>query len=500
VLGGWSFILPAPSFPWAAEFIPDSEAPSLYSPAMLLTLTTTHQPATDLGYLLHKNPARVQSLDLTFGKAHLFYPEATAELCTVALLVEVDPVGLVRKRRGPRGEGGALEQYVNDRPYAASSFLSVAMAEAFSSALAGKSKERPELVDTPLPLRVGLPALPCRGGEEFLRKLFEPLGYTLTARRLPLDENFPDWGDSSYFRVELEAVLPVQKLLSHLYVLVPVLDNDKHYWVGDDEVEKLLRHGEGWLGAHPEREAITRRYLKHQRGLVDDALSQLVEESEPDPDAAAEAYALEEEVIERSVSLNEQRLGSVLAALKVAGAARVLDLGCGEGRLLQALLKEKQFSEIVGMDVSHRALEMARDRLRYDRLPPMQKDRLRLLHGSLIYRDARLAGFDAAAVVEVIEHLDAPRLAAFERVLFECAKPKTVVLTTPNSEYNVKWETLPAGKFRHRDHRFEWTRAEFRAWADRVSGRFGYAARFLPVGPEDAVAGAPTQMAVFEAK
>ncbi|HTG45784.1 MAG TPA: 3' terminal RNA ribose 2'-O-methyltransferase Hen1 [Verrucomicrobiae bacterium] len=461
-------------------------------------MTTTHQPATDLGYLLRKNPARLQSFSLAFGQAHVFYPEATAERCTVALLVEVDPVGLVRKRRGPSGEGGALEQYVNDRPYAASSFLSVALADVFGSALSGRSKERPELADAPLPLSVTISALPCRGGEEFLRKLFEPLGYIVSARRLPLDENFPDWGESAYHRVELEARLPLQQLLSHLYVLVPVLDNDKHYWVGDDEVNKLLRHGEGWLAGHPEREAITRRYLKHQRGLVDDALAQLGDESEPDPDTAAAAHALEEEAIERSISLNEQRLGAVLAALKNTGAARVLDLGCGEGRLLQALLKEKQFAEIVGLDVSHRVLELAHDRLRYDRLPPAQKERLRLLHGSLIYRDQRLAGFDAAAVVEVIEHLDAPRLAAFERVLFECAQPKTVVITTPNREYNVKWETLPAGKFRHRDHRFEWTRAEFQTWANGVATRFGYTARFLPVGPDDAAVGSPTQMGVLE--
>jgi 3' terminal RNA ribose 2'-O-methyltransferase Hen1 len=464
---------------------------------MLLTLTTTHSPATDLGFLLRKNPARSQSFDLSFGRAHVFYPEATPERCTVALLVEIDPVGLVRNRRGPSGEGGALEQYVNDRPYAASSFLSVAIAEVFGSALSGKSKERPDLADIPLPLRVTLSALPCRGGQEFLRKLFEPLGYTVSAHQMPLDENFPDWGESAYHRVELNASLPLQKLLSHLYVLVPVLDNDKHYWVGDDEVEKLLRHGEGWLAMHPECEAITRRYLKHQRSLVDDALAQLADESTPDPDATAEAHALEEEAIESAISLNEQRLGSVLAALKASGASRVLDLGCGEGRLLQALLKEKQFSEIVGMDVSHRALEIAHDRLRYDRLPPVQKARLRLLHGSLIYRDQRLGGFDAAAVVEVIEHLDQPRLAAFERVLFECAKPKHIVITTPNREYNVKWETLPAGKYRHRDHRFEWTRAEFQEWANRAAARFGYNVRFLPVGPEDAMAGSPTQMGIF---
>ena len=465
---------------------------------MLLTLTTTHQPATDLGFLLRKNPARVQAFELTFGRAHVFYPEATAERCTVALLVEVDPVGLVRNRRGPAGEGGALEQYVNDRPYAASSFLSVAIAEVFGTALSGNCKEKPELAEAALPFRVILPALPCRGGGVFLRQLFEPLGYRVTATRLPLDERFPDWGESAYHRVELEVRLPLQQLLSHLYVLVPVLDNDKHYWVSDSEVEKLMRHGEGWLAAHPERENIARRYLKHQRSLVDDAMSQLADESGTDPDGAAEVQAQEEAAIEKGISLNEQRLGSVLAVLKASGATRVLDLGCGEGRLLQALLKERQFTEITGLDVSHRALESARDRLHFERMPSLQKERLRLLHGSLIYRDRRLEGFGAAAVVEVIEHLDPPRLAAFERVLFGCAQPGTVVITTPNREYNGKWETLPAGKFRHRDHRFEWTRAEFQEWANRVATDTGYQVRFLPVGPEDAVVGAPTQMGVFE--
>ncbi len=464
---------------------------------MFLTITSTHENATDLGFLLRKNPARAQSFDLTFGKAHVFYPEASPERCTAALLVEVDPIALVRGRRGPSGEGRALEQYVNDRPYVASSFLSVAIAEVFGSALSGGCKEKPELADLPLPLKVTSPALPCRGGETFLRQLFEPLGYEVTARRLMLDAQFPEWGESACFQIELAARLPLHSLLSHLYVLVPVLDNDKHYWVGDDEVQKLLRHGGGWLATHPQRDQITRRYLKHRRNLIDDALTRLSADDEPDPDAAAELHAQEEEAVERQISLNEQRLGSALSILKSTEAARVLDLGCGEGRLLGLLLKEKQFTEIVGMDVSHRSLEIATERLRLDRLPAQQKERVRLLQGSLIYRDERLAGFDAAAVVEVIEHLDTPRLSAFERVLFEFARPKTVVITTPNREYNVKWETLPAGKFRHRDHRFEWTRAEFQSWAQTVASRFGYQARFLPVGPEDPAVGSPTQMGVF---
>ena len=464
---------------------------------MLLTITTTHQPAIDLGYLLHKNPAHLHTFPLAFGQAHVFYPEADADRCTAALLLDVDPVGLVRNRRGPSGEGGTLDQYVNDRPYVASSFLSVAISRVLGSALGGRSKHRPDLAQTKIPLQARISVLPCRGGENFLRRLFEPLGYEVVAERHPLDESFPEWGDSSYFTVQLTGEVRLQDLLTHLYVLVPVLDNEKHYWVGNDEVEKLLRHGSGWLSSHPEREEITRRYLKYRRDLAREALARLTEDEAPDVDVTEAIHDSEEEAVERTVNLNEQRLNTVLAALKSANAKRVLDLGCGEGKLLRALLADRAFDEIVGVDVSHRSLEMAHERLRLERMPDRQRQRIKLIHGSLMYRDKRLFGFDGAAVVEVIEHLDEPRLAAFERVLFEFAKPATVVLTTPNVEYNARFETLPAGKFRHKDHRFEWTRNEFEDWANAIANRFGYAVRFLPVGPEDDALGAPTQMAVF---
>ncbi|AKQ63105.1 HEN1 C-terminal domain protein [Myxococcus hansupus] len=464
---------------------------------MLLTLSTTHSPATDLGYLLHKNPERPQSFELSFGQAHVFYPEATAERTTVALLLEVDPVGLVRNRRGPPGEGGALEQYVNDRPYVASSFLSVALARTFRSAMSGDSKERPELAGQPIPLVARLAVLPCRGGEPFLRKLFEPLGYTVTATRHALDETVPDWGDSRYFTVTLEARMRVSELLTHLYVLVPVLDDDKHYWVGDEEVEKLLRHGEGWLASHPERDLIARRYLRHRRSLAREALERLAGDEAPEQAERAQVRNQEEAVLESRLSLNEQRLAAVVSVLQERGATRVVDLGCGEGKLLKALLQDRRFTDILGVDVTFRTLEIARERLNLERMPELQRRRVTLLHGSLMYRDARLAGFEAAAVVEVIEHLDPPRLAAFERVLFEFARPNTVVLTTPNAEYNVRFESLPSGAFRHRDHRFEWSRSEFETWAQRMCERFGYSVHFLPVGPVDPDVGAPTQMAVF---
>ncbi|HEX8339946.1 MAG TPA: 3' terminal RNA ribose 2'-O-methyltransferase Hen1 [Tepidisphaeraceae bacterium] len=466
---------------------------------MLLTLSTTYQPATDLGFLLYKNPAKVQTFNLNFGHAYVFYPQASENLCTAALLIDIDPVALVRNRRGPSGDGFTLEQYVNDRPYVASSFMSVAIAEVFGSALSGNSRERPALVNEKIPLTATVAVLPCGGGEALLKRLFEPLGYGVDATHHPLDENFPDWGDGPYWSLTLSGHATVHDLLTHLYVLIPVLDGDKHYWIGDDEVDKLLRHGQGWLAGHPEKEQIVNRYLKRRGHLARQALTRLLEADQQDAEETEGSQTREEEAVEQKVSLNEQRLGTVMAALRASGARRVLDLGCSGGNLLRLLLADRQFEAIVGMDVSHRALEIAADRLNFDRLPPKQRERISLLQGSLIYHDARLEGYDAAAVVEVIEHLDEPRLAAFERVLFEFARPKTIVITTPNVEYNVLFEGLPTATFRHRDHRFEWDRQQFSQWSTRVAAQYGYAVRFVPVGTVDPIHGPPTQMAIFTA-
>lgn len=467
---------------------------------MLLTLSTTHEPATDLGYLLHKHPDRVQSFPLSFGLARVFYPESGPTRCTAALLLEVDPVGLVRGKGGER----TLDQYVNDRPYAASSMLSVAIANVFGTALAGICKAKPDLVRTPIPLVAHLPSVPCRAGGDLLRALFEPLGYSVEVTTRPLEARFAEWGEAPLFGLTLRGTQLLSDLLSHLYVLIPVLDNDKHYWVGDDEVSKLLRHGEGWLAQHPQRELIARRYLKHRRHLADDALRQL-RLADGEGEEAIETDAPDdprEEAAEERLSLHEQRHGVILSALLARGAKRVIDLGCGEGKLLRELLRNRAFERIVGLDVSHRALEIAADRLHLDRLPAAARQRVELLHGSLMYRDVRMSGFDAAVLCEVIEHLDRPRLAALERVVFESARPSAVIVTTPNREFNVMWETLTAGTMRHRDHRFEWTRAEFGAWCDAVAARFGYTCETRGIGepgltPDGADVGTPTQMGVF---
>jgi 3' terminal RNA ribose 2'-O-methyltransferase Hen1 len=456
---------------------------------MLLTITTRHTPATDLGYLLHKHPAKVQEVEFGKGKAHIFYPVANEKECTCALLLDIDPVGLVRNNGTPNQF--ALEQYVNDRPYVASSLMSTAIVKAFSSAMNGKCKDKPELVDLALPLEVKLSVLPVSGGETMLYRMFDPLGYMVAATQHPLDTQFPEWGNSRYFTVTLRQTITLKTLLSHLFILIPVLDNDKHYWVNKEEVEKLLAKGKGWLESHPERELITRRYLRHQSSLTNDALALLMKDDMPE-----ELLGADPVVTKPKPGLHEARLQSVCDEILSTPVKSVVDLGCGEGKLLKLLMAYHHLTHITGMDVSSRSLEIAYRRLRIDRLPDNQRKRLRLIQGSLTYRDRRIEGFEAAALVEVIEHLDPDRLKALEKCVFGYAMPGKVVVTTPNKEWNVTF-TEDADKMRHSDHRFEWTRPEFQRWCEQVGATYGYEYAIKPLGEETGDIGAPTQMAVF---
>jgi 3' terminal RNA ribose 2'-O-methyltransferase Hen1 len=465
---------------------------------VLLTLTTSHEPATDLGFLLVKHPDRVHTFELPAGTAYVCFPEASATRCTAALLLEVDPARL----RGATRADFTLSQHVNDRPYAASSLLVGALNRAFRSALRGECPERPELARTPIPLEVRIPVV--RGGAH-AERLFAPLGWAVSLTPVPLDETRPQWGPSRYVSLTLTGTLRLADALNHLYVLLPVLDDAKHYWVAPDEVDKLLRAGGGWLAAHPSKAFITGRFLAHQRRLTDDALEQLTvrlaeadDGAEPDSvDAVAESAADEEADLAALVPLAKQRREAVLAALASRAPARVLDLGCGQGALVADLMKVPAYTELVGVDVSPRALAVAERRLRLDRLPARQRDRIRLLQSALTYTDDRLVGFDAAVLMEVIEHIDPPRLPAVAASVFGHAKPSTVVVTTPNVEHNPRYTGLPEGKLRHHDHRFEWTRAEFADWCAGVAGAYGYTVDIGGVGSPDDAAGAPTQLALF---
>lgn len=451
---------------------------------MLLTVTLRSTPAqpdaTELGYLLHKHPDRAQRFDLPVGVAHVFYPVATQQECTAALLLEVDPIAL---GHGDRGRAGG--HYVDDRPYAASSLLSVALGSVFATALRGRCDARPELAAAALPLTLRVPACPQRG-DELATRLFAPLGWQVRATAIPLDPTLPEWGDSPYVDLTLTGTMPLGEALRHLYVLIPVLAGSKHYWVGQDEVDKLLSGAGDWLGGHPERDLITARYLAGQRSYVRDATERLAEEGEA-PVSPPEA----------KVSLAARRVDAVVGALREVGARSVVDLGCGEGRLVGELLRDPAFERVIGVDVSARELERAHRRIGVERLPDSVRARLTLRQSSLTYRDREIEGVDAIVLQEVIEHVDPARLPALERSVFGHGRPGAVVVTTPNADYNPCYPSLPAGQFRHPDHRFEWGRAEFAAWCRRVEQEYGYVAQVRGVGDPDPERGAPTQLALL---
>jgi 3' terminal RNA ribose 2'-O-methyltransferase Hen1 len=457
---------------------------------MFLSIATTHRPATDLGFLLHKHPDRLHESELSFGRAYLFYPEANEERCEAALVLDVDPVRLVRGGAG--GSSGLQDQYVNDRPYAASSFLSVALSRMLRTAMGGASRERPELAASDLALEARVTPLPARGGERLVHELFEPLGWTVEAESIGEPP-------SRYISLRLHGRQRLSALLNHLYVLIPVLDDDKHYWVGRDEIEKLLQRGVGWLEQHPARELIGSRYLKHQRSLTRAALARLLPEGEEEEDTTepgAPRNAVEEQ-LEAPIRLADQRADAVIEALRIGEVATIADLGCGEGKLIARLARERWVTKLVGVDASLRSLEFAARRLKLNEAGSPPESRVVVLHGALGYRDRRWAGVDAAVLAEVVEHIDPGRLPAAQRIVFGEARPRLVIVTTPNREYNALFPRLEAGGFRHPDHRFEWTRAEFRTWAGATAEAFGYGAAFSDIGAVNTELGAPTQMAVF---
>ena len=448
---------------------------------MLLTITYQGDNASDFGYLLHKNPNRPQKFELSFGHAYVFYPEVSNTQCTAALLLDIDPIDLARGKEGSKK--GGLFDYINDRPYVCSSFMSTTIAHVFGTALAGRCDKKPELVAAEHNLKASISALPCRGDTEMIDRVFSPLGYEVHYTRELLDEKFPQWGEGCYVNLSLSRRCLLKDLLAHLYVLIPVFDRRKHYWVGVDEIDKLLSKGAGWIENHPERNFIVRRYLAGRKRLERMALERLEDgESGATEEADLEPIDQEEtEIINIKKNLNTKRLEAVVSALLSNGATSVIDLGCGEGNLLRLLQSEKSFARIAGADASVFALERAKRRLRVDTMPESLASKVALFQGSLTYRDERFCGYDAITCMEVIEHIDKNRLATFEDVLFAHARPKIIVITTPNIEYNENFDKM-SGSLRHEDHRFEWTRDEFQAWGNEAARRYGYEVIYSDVG------------------
>lgn len=453
---------------------------------MLLTINYKGENTQDIGFLFHKNPSRPQEFEMTYGKAYVFYPEVSNKSTTIALLLDINPLDLARGKE--EGEARGLFDYVNDRPYVASSFMSSTIANVFGTALSGKCKEKDELLEEKLDLTAKIHMLPCRGNKELIYKVFEPLGYKIEVQTFLSDEAFKEWGESKYINLTLSNNIRLQDLLKHIYVLIPVFDNQKHYYMGKDEVDKLLRHGESWLKEHPHSKIIIKRYFENKKSYINKVTKQIGEENGSEEN---------KKVSEEKLTLNRERLNAVVNTIKEYNGKKVLDLGCGEGRLIKLLLKDRGIEKITGVDVSISTLDRAKTKLKIHDLPEKIKGKLKIIQSSALYYDKRFLEHDTICLVEVIEHLDLSRLEALENVVFKLVHPKNIIITTPNIEYNVNYINLGENSLRHGDHRFEWTEKEFINWSNTICNKYGYKVEFKYIGEEDKNRKTPTQMGVF---
>ena len=482
---------------------------------MLLTITLTEPPATDLGFLLHKHPDRLQSFDVSAGQAHVFYPEAGEQRCTAALLLEIDPIGLVRghRRSGTGGpEAFSLAEYVNDRPYAASSMLAVALGKVFRTAMTGRCDARPDLAARALPLEIGIPALSCRGGTDLARRLLRPLGWDVQATRIPLDPELPEWGGSHYVTVQLTGRIRLADALSHLYVLLPVLDDSKHYWVDDAEIDKLLRAGGDWLATHPERELITHRYLAHQRQLTETAVARLAEVDDTEPEVLDNAVPESPD----PASTRRHRPGPRRAGAPWPSSAAKPCWPCSATPCSQAQRRPASPTSAAGRAGWSRCCWASR--------PPPGSS-------ASTCRTGRWNGPPSGCTWTPCRTASASG--------WTCCSPRSPTPTrgwpawTPRCSWrssststrrgSARWSRPcsarpgPAPSWSPRrtpsttSASRTWPRArcgtritgssgpgpQFREWAAGVAGRRGYQVRFLPVGPDDPEVGPPTQLAVF---
>lgn len=480
---------------------------------MFISIEAAGERANELSYLLHKHPDKLQSFVLSTGTAHVFYPRYEEQVCKVVLVQELDTEALAKGAKKRRASSAVedIRNYVNDRPYAANSITAQALTRVFSSAVNANATTRPELQEREWQLTIEIAALSPTTGPEVIHKLFAPLGWRIELDNIALNDANPQWGGSEYYNVTLKGSATLSQALRQVAALIPVIDDSKHYWVGEDEPAKLLRLGAGWLEEHPERKLVLRNSLAHQRELIQSyeelartsaATTGLAERAAGGSQLATSANgsirgAQELPVAPISASLWQERHEAVLGALEALGAHTVADVGCGEGKFLQRLVAQPRYSRILGSDVSAKSLERAALKINLTELSDDQRQRISLIHSSLNYRDDRLKGFEAIVLMEVIEHLETEWLEKLVQNTFGAAAPRAVIVTTPNQEYNSLYPSLSAGTMRHPDHRFEWTRAEFRSWAESVGENYGYVVDFQGIGPEDEEAGTATQMAIF---
>lgn len=446
---------------------------------MQLTIQASGDNVKAISYLLSKNPSNLYERNHKGHLVRLFYSKFTETELEVTIFVTPDPIELIKNNSNSYD----ITHYINDREFAVSSIFCSFIRSALGTALNGQPKEEHiKWVDHPFPFTFEFGPVVSTLTDEKLMNLFEPIGYEVTINRPEIEYSIPIKTKSSARYISIKGMKTLQEGLRHLFVLIPVIDNYKHYFIDEKEIEKLERYGEGWLEQHPLRDLIYRQALRFKE------IYSLVENSSKD-----------EKKIEpvKKVRLNELRYEKIVNTVSEMKPRSVVDFGSGEGKLSVQLGFVEGITEILAVEPSESASLKALER--FNKVKNKEKFvNPELLWGSLFYYDERLKDKDVIILCEVIEHIDESRLPKAMDTLLHDYQPGALIITTPNRDYNELYDMEE--HLRHNDHRFEWTRAEFRQWCTERNHGNDYELLFDGIGEEHASQGFPTQMCVFKRK
>ncbi|MCK1992095.1 3' terminal RNA ribose 2'-O-methyltransferase Hen1 [Peribacillus muralis] len=446
---------------------------------MQLTINASGNNVKAISYLLSKNPNNLYERKHKGHVVRLFYSTFTETEMEATIFVTPDPIELVKNTANSYD----ITHYINDREFAVSSIFCSLIRSALGTALNGQPKEEhAEWVNHPFSFQFDFGPVVSTLSDNQLRELFEPIGYEVSITRPDIQYSFDMKDRSSTRTVSLKGLKTLQEGLRHLFVLIPVIDNYKHYYIDEKEIDKLERYGEGWLDDHPMRDFIYRQSLRFKE------VYSIVENKKPE---------MKKDDKESKVRLNDLRYEKIFDTVSQMHPSSVVDFGSGEGKLSVRLGFIEGVKEILAVEPSQSATLKALGR--FDKVKDKEKFVIpKPLWGSLFYYDEELKNKDVIILCEVIEHIDEHRLPKVMDTILQDYQPRALILTTPNREYNEVYDMEDA--LRHNDHRFEWTRAEFQQWCTARNHDDSYDLRFEGIGEEHVTQGCPTQMCVFERK
>lgn len=442
---------------------------------MQLSLNVKGNGAEAVSYLLAKNPNNLYERDEKGFKVRSVYSVFTKEEVKYLIYVKPDPIDLVRS--SPQVYD--ISHYINDREFAVSSLFVSAIRKALGTALNGKPQEEyVQWVEHRFDMEVAFGPIATDLPDGELAELFKPIGYNVEIKRAASTLR----SKSSALFITLTGKQTIQNLLKHLFILIPVIDNYKHYFIDEREIEKVDRYGEGWLDAHPLKQFIVKRALRFQNLIRQSKFYDRERHNQENRET-------------KKIRLNELRYEKIVDFIRtIPKRDTVVDLGAGEGKLSVKLGYLDGVKEILSVEPSNKSRVRAIQRFEEAEgtdgftLPTS-------LAGSLFYFDDRLVNKDIMVLCEVIEHIDEYRIPKMMEAIFRSYQPRVLIVTTPNQEYNVIYDMDET--MRHHDHRFEWTRDDFQENCEQWIKESPYYIQFEGIGEEHPEYGTPTQMAIF---